>query len=52
MLVAMLLVAVMAWGVVEAVNKYREDEYNQKMLVGTFWAVANGTGTYLEHKNS
>jgi len=46
MLVAMLLVAAMAWGVVEAVNKYREDEYNQKMLVGTFWSIANGTGRY------
>lgn len=46
MLVAMLLVAALAWGAVEAVNKYRESEYNESMLVGTFWAAANGTARY------
>ncbi|MFZ5724081.1 MAG: ATP-binding protein [Pseudomonadota bacterium] len=46
MLVAMLLVAAMAWGVVTAVNGYRESAYNEEMLVGTFWAIANSTGRF------
>ncbi|MFZ5755409.1 MAG: ATP-binding protein [Pseudomonadota bacterium] len=46
MLVAMILVAGMAWGVVKAVNDYREASYNEKMLSGTFWAIANGTSRY------
>lgn len=46
MLAAMLLVAGLSWAVVQTANKYREDAYNEQMLGGTFWAIANGTGRY------
>ncbi len=46
MLAAMLLVAAGAWGVVETVNNYREMQYNQKMLVGSFWLAANGVARH------
>lgn len=46
MLVAMLLVAGLAYGVVQTVNKYREDAYNEQMLSGMFWSIANGTARY------
>lgn len=46
MLAAMLLIALLAWGVVYVVDGWRADTYREQMARGTFWLMANSTGRY------
>lgn len=43
MLLAVVLISIAAYGVVEVVNAYRADTYREEMARGTFWLMANST---------
>lgn len=46
MLLAVVLISLAAYGVVEVINGYRADTYREQMARGTFWLMTNSTSRY------